>query len=59
VAGAVQTEEVREAAGRGLSISSPTRVRVINHGLECKHAVASLWIKLGHNHIGQDQTINK
>jgi len=59
VAGAVQTEEVREAAGRGLSISSSTRVKVINHRMKCKHAMASMWVKLGHNQTGQKQTINK
>lgn len=59
MADAVQTEEVREAAGRIYLFSGSVRVKVINHGMECKHAVASLRVEAGHNHTGQVQTMNK
>lgn len=53
MADAVQTEEVREAAGRVHLFSGSVRVKVINHGMKCKHAMASLRVEAGHNHTGQ------
>jgi hypothetical protein len=53
-------EKVREAAGRVcISLQSAAHVKVINHGLEHKRAVASLWTKLEYDQTGQDLIINK